>query len=161
MSVKTYYKKPVKVKSLQWNGKNLNDVAEFVGDCLGPIERRPDYKIRVRGKNDPRWLFVDIDVGDYIVQDLCGEFHIKSEKWFMEEFVSENTTILEIEKLRADREKLVEALRFYANGDCFNPDLDSRREEWDSDQCNADSDALFKGKLARTTLKELGEMEEE
>lgn len=60
--MKTYRKKPGQVQAVQWNGKNLEELQEFLGDALGPIERRPDYKPRVYGTN--------MNVNDYV---LCAE----------------------------------------------------------------------------------------
>jgi hypothetical protein len=85
MSVRTYYKKPEKIRAIQWTGDNLNEVSGFVGECLGPIERRPDYKLKVKGKNCPTWFWVDVDKGDYITLNESGEFHVKTEKWFWRE----------------------------------------------------------------------------
>lgn len=78
----------------------------------------------------------------------------------------------EIETLRANRKKLVAALRFYADLDNWIQEDDGVYDgktaiDWvDSESLNfvEDDDEdlrtdTFGGKLARTTLKELGEME--
>lgn len=43
-----YRKKPVVIEAAQWNGMNTQEIKDFVGDALGPLERRPDYDLTIR-----------------------------------------------------------------------------------------------------------------
>lgn len=57
--MKKYNRRAVEVQAVQWTGKNLDELIEFLGDALGPIERRIDYKPRVYGHN--------MNVSDYVM----------------------------------------------------------------------------------------------
>lgn len=80
-----YKRKVETVKAIQWNGKNLSEISDFLGEYLGPIERRPDYRPKVKGKNNNRHYWIDVDKGDFIYKDELG-FHVTSERWFFESF---------------------------------------------------------------------------
>jgi hypothetical protein len=85
MGMKRYIQRPVIIEAIQWTGKNLDELSSFLGDCLGPIERRMDYKPRIKGKNDERHFWVHLDIGDYIYRDELG-FHATSERWFFQSY---------------------------------------------------------------------------
>lgn len=80
-----YKTKPRFVEAIQWTGKNLDQFSHFLGDCLGPIERRMDYKPKIKGKNDERHFWVEVDTGDYVYKDELG-FHVTKERWFFESY---------------------------------------------------------------------------
>lgn len=82
---KKYQTRPETVEAIQWTGKNLEQLAAFLGECLGPIERRMDYKPRINGKNDANHYWIDLDRGDYVYKDDRG-FHATKERWFFQKF---------------------------------------------------------------------------
>jgi hypothetical protein len=71
MTVKRYRTKPCEIEAIQWTGKNLEEIAKFVGDALEPIERRPDYDLKIR---TPEGV-MKADRYDHIVKGLIGEFY--------------------------------------------------------------------------------------
>lgn len=75
-----YRKKPVVIEAIQWNGDNLNEIKEFVGESL-------DYSIIDTawevGKGAPYVLMKihtlegdhECTKGDYIIKGVQGEFY--------------------------------------------------------------------------------------
>ena len=75
-----YRKKPVVIEAVQWDGRNLEEIKEFVGDSL--IYEIFDAAWRV-GKGAPR-VYMEIKTlegthicseGDYIIKGVQGEFY--------------------------------------------------------------------------------------
>lgn len=86
MNIRTYYKKREAVKAIQWTGTNLHDLSRFLGDCLGPIERRMDYKPKIKGKNDATYFWIELGKGDWVYQSEDGIFHATRDKYFWQQF---------------------------------------------------------------------------
>lgn len=75
-----YRKKPVVIEAMQWNGCNLKEIKEFVGNCL--IYNISDAAWKV-GKGAPA-VYMEIKTlegnhkcsqGDYIIKGVQGEFY--------------------------------------------------------------------------------------
>ena len=75
-----YRKKPVVIEAVQWNGLNLEEIKEFVGDPL--IYEISDAAWKV-GKGAPT-VYMEIKTlegnhvcteGDYIIKGVQGEFY--------------------------------------------------------------------------------------
>ena len=75
-----YRKKPVVIEAVQWNGHNLEEIKEFVGDSL--IYEISDAAWKV-GKGAPA-VYMEIETlegnhvcsrGDYIIKGIQGEFY--------------------------------------------------------------------------------------
>lgn len=69
-----YRSKPVEIEAIQWDGKNLDEIINFVGNNLGPIERRPDYKLKIKTLESGHG-YHEVDKFDYIIKGLIGEFY--------------------------------------------------------------------------------------
>jgi hypothetical protein len=81
-----YRKKPVVIEAIQWTGRNINELADFLGDCLGPIERRPDYTPKIKGRNDATYFWVSIYPFDWVYKNSDGIFHVSTDKWFQNDY---------------------------------------------------------------------------
>lgn len=77
---KKYRTKPCEIEAIQWNGANLKEIKEFVGESL--IYNICDTAWEV-GKGRP-YVYVKIktlegdmnaSIGDYIIKGLRGEFY--------------------------------------------------------------------------------------
>jgi len=75
-----YRKKPVEVEALQWDGSNLHEMIEFVGDSLTYDILDTAWQV---GKGIPH-VFLTIKTlegdmkaskGDYIIKGVNGEFY--------------------------------------------------------------------------------------
>ena len=75
-----YRKKPIVIEAVQWNGRNLEEIKEFVGDPL--IYEISDAAWKV-GKGAPA-VYIEIKTlegnhicteGDYIIKGVQGEFY--------------------------------------------------------------------------------------
>jgi hypothetical protein len=67
--------KPVEKEAIQWTGKNLEEVYNFCGtENIGPIERRPDYDLKIKTLESGGGYHV-ADTGDWIIKGLRGEFY--------------------------------------------------------------------------------------
>ena len=75
-----YRKKPVVIEAVQWNGRNLEEIKEFVGESL--IYNISDAAWKV-GKGAPA-VYMEIEtlegnhkcsIGDYIIKGVQGEFY--------------------------------------------------------------------------------------
>jgi hypothetical protein len=72
--IKKYRKKPVVIEALnvEVGYRNLNEIIEFVGkDNLCPIERRPNYILKVKTLEGN----MAVHYGDYIIKGIKGEFY--------------------------------------------------------------------------------------
>lgn len=75
-----YRKKPVVIEAIQWNGNNLTEIKEFVGDSL--VYDIIDTAWQV-GKGKPHVLMkiktlegdMNASIGDYIIKGVDGEFY--------------------------------------------------------------------------------------
>ena len=69
-----FRKKPVVVEAIQAEigYKNLQDIITFVGeDNLCPIERRPDYILKIKTLEGD----MAVGFGDWIIKGIKGEFY--------------------------------------------------------------------------------------
>ena len=71
--IKKYRKKPVVIEALlvEINYKNLEDIQAFVGDKLCPIERHPNYILKIHTLEGDH----NVSFGDYIIKGVAGEFY--------------------------------------------------------------------------------------
>ena len=75
-----YRKKPVVIEAIQWNGDNLNEIKEFVGESLDYSIIDTAWKV---GKGAPYVLMKihtlegdhECTKGDYIIKGVQGEFY--------------------------------------------------------------------------------------
>ena len=75
-----YRKKPVVIEAIQWNGDNLNEIKEFVGESLDYSIIDTAWKV---GKGAPQVLMKihtlegdhECTKGDYIIKGVQGEFY--------------------------------------------------------------------------------------
>lgn len=86
-----YRKKPVVIEAVQWNGRNLEEIKEFVGDSL--IYEIFDVVWKV-GK-DASAVCMEIEtlegnhkcsIGDYIIKGVQGEFYPCKPDIFMQTY---------------------------------------------------------------------------
>lgn len=77
---KKYKTKPCEIEAVQWDGFNLKEISEFVGEssvnyistaAWQTIDKRTGIRMRI--KTLEGWL--DVSVGDYIIKGLAGEFY--------------------------------------------------------------------------------------
>lgn len=69
-----FRKKPVEVEALlvQPQYRNLEEIIAFVGDRnLCPIERRPDYVLKIKTLEGD----MSVGYGDWIIKGIQGEFY--------------------------------------------------------------------------------------
>ena len=75
-----YRKKPVVIEAVQWNGLNLQEVKDFVGDSLmyniydtawKVAEAAPIVNIKIKTLEGNMQVSVD----DYIIKGVQGEFY--------------------------------------------------------------------------------------
>ena len=75
-----YRKKPVEIEAIQWNGINLSEIKEFVGDSL--VYDIIDTAWQV-GKGKPHVLMkiktregdMDVSEKDFIIKGINGEYY--------------------------------------------------------------------------------------
>ena len=86
-----YRKKPVVIEAVQWNGLNLEEIKEFVGESL--IYEISDAAWKV-GKGAPA-VYMEIktlkgnhicSIGDYIIKGVQGEFYPCKPDIFMQTY---------------------------------------------------------------------------
>ena len=86
-----YRKKPVVIEAVQWNGLNLEEIKEFVGDSLIYEIRDAAWKV---GKGAPA-VYMEIktlegnhkcSIGDYIIKGVQGEFYPCKQDIFMQTY---------------------------------------------------------------------------
>ena len=64
-----YRTKPCEIEALEWNGHNLEEIKEFVGDSLGKGIPHINMKIKtLEGE-------MIASKGDFIIKGLRGEFY--------------------------------------------------------------------------------------
>ena len=75
-----YRKKPVEVEAIQWDGINLSEIKDFVGeslickiyDCAWEVNEAPvivELQIRTLEGN------MSVSIGDYVIKGVQGEFY--------------------------------------------------------------------------------------
>lgn len=77
-----YRKKPVVIEAIKWTGKNLTEIYEFAKDHIGPIERRLDYKLKLKTLNG----FVEVEKNEWIAKGVRGEFYPIADDIFEESY---------------------------------------------------------------------------
>lgn len=79
--IKTYCKKPIPVKALQWTGTNVKEVKDFVGKDIEFIYPTLDDSVIIAVLHT---LEGDMNVmlGAYIIQGVEGEFYACKEEIF-------------------------------------------------------------------------------
>ena len=65
--VKKYRKKPVIIESIQWTGKNLSEIDNFMG---GIVEIKVTTLVIHTLEGD-----MEASIGDYIIKGVNGEFY--------------------------------------------------------------------------------------
>ena len=75
MPVKQYRKRPVVIDAIQWDGTNLQECADFLGDAYGGAvaERHPGGKSQLTVKTLEGQHIADR--GDYIIRGVQGEHY--------------------------------------------------------------------------------------
>lgn len=77
-----YRKKPVVVEAVQWNGHNINEIREFVGQSL--VEYKEEIRTWMKNVVTIRTIAIEIrtlegtyhaSIGDYIIKGVQGEFY--------------------------------------------------------------------------------------
>lgn len=73
--IKTFRKKPVKIEGVLWDGENIEECKEFLGDSF--IGARTERHIGGR-----RYLTIEtlhgeaiVEKGDYILKSVMGDFY--------------------------------------------------------------------------------------
>ena len=64
---KKYRKKPVIIEAIQWNGKNLSEIDNFMGRI---VENKETILVIHTLEGD-----MEASIGDYIIKGLNGEFY--------------------------------------------------------------------------------------
>ena len=65
--IKKFRKKPFTIEAIQWNGKNLSEIDNFVG---GSIANKSTILIIHTLEGD-----MEASIGDYIIKGVNGEFY--------------------------------------------------------------------------------------
>lgn len=65
--IKKYRKKPVAIEAIQWNGKNLSEIDNFMG---GTVENKGTTLVIHTLEGD-----MEASIGDYIIKGVNGEFY--------------------------------------------------------------------------------------
>lgn len=83
--IKTYIKRPIPVKALQWNGINLSECKEFCGGALSASYPTLDDSVVILTIHT---LEGDMNVSfrDYIIQGIDGEFYPCRESIFLKTY---------------------------------------------------------------------------
>lgn len=83
--IKTYRKKPIPIKALQWTGTNAKEVKEFVGKDIEFVYPTMDDSVVIATLHT---LEGDMNVllGAYIIQGVKGEFYACKEDVFKETY---------------------------------------------------------------------------
>lgn len=70
-----YVKKPVEIEAIQWNGSNLDECVEFLGDSYAgyAAERRMDGRKEITVKTLEGQHIASN--GDYLIKGIAGEFY--------------------------------------------------------------------------------------
>lgn len=64
--IKTYRKKPAIIEAIQWTGKNLSEIDNFMG---GIVENKGAIVIHTLEGD------MEAPIGDYIIKGVNGEFY--------------------------------------------------------------------------------------
>lgn len=65
--IRKYRKKPVIIKAIQWTGKNLSEIDDFMGRT---VENKGAALVIHTLEGD-----MEASIGDYIIKGLNGEFY--------------------------------------------------------------------------------------
>lgn len=65
--IKKYRKKPVTIEAIQWDGKNLSKIHDFMG---GEVENKGTTLVIHTLEGD-----MEASIGDYIIKGVNGEFY--------------------------------------------------------------------------------------
>lgn len=65
--IKKYKKKPVTIEAIQWTGKNLSEIDNFMG---GTVENKGATLVIYTLEGD-----MEASIGDYIIKGVNGEFY--------------------------------------------------------------------------------------
>jgi hypothetical protein len=66
--IKKYIKNPIPIEAVQWNGENIKEIADFIGEYTGEIRGGSLYIKTIEGD-----MFAPI--GSYIIKGVNGEFY--------------------------------------------------------------------------------------
>lgn len=77
---RTFVKRPVVIQAIRWNGNNIRELSEFMGEKLpnGTLERRFDI---YGDTSNPDLVIFTLEgdhhasVGDWIIRGIQGEFY--------------------------------------------------------------------------------------
>jgi len=88
---KKYMKKPLEVEAIQWNSINLSEIEEFVGENLVYDINDSAWKLNVAAPTVEMIIKtlegnMKINVGDYIVKGINGEFYPVKEDIFLKTY---------------------------------------------------------------------------
>ena len=62
-----FRKKPVEIEAVEWNGKNVNEVRDFIGKWTKVVDR----KLRIETLEGAMYA----TEGDWIIKGIKGEFY--------------------------------------------------------------------------------------
>ena len=65
--IKKYRKKPVIIEAIQWTGKNLSEIDDFIGET---VENKGTTLVIHTLEGD-----MEASIGDYIIKGVNGEFY--------------------------------------------------------------------------------------
>ena len=87
MDAKTYVKRPIRIKALQWTGHNPKEMIEFGGADLNGASKltivenssyspnskaEGQYRLKIETLEGTMWA----SIGDYIIKGVQGEFDV-------------------------------------------------------------------------------------
>lgn len=81
MEAKKYRKKPVVIEAIQWNGRNLSEVKEFVGEAMERKIGRWIETKKIDGVMTEEIIIHTLegdmraDLNDFIIKGVNGEFY--------------------------------------------------------------------------------------
>lgn len=78
--VKMYVKKPIPIAVIQWTGENIDEVNDFMGNCVVDKCKNTLSVCTLEGE---LWAFV----GDYILKGVNGEFYPCKEEIFKKTYI--------------------------------------------------------------------------
>ena len=73
--VKTYKKKPVKIKAIKWTGENFDKVKEFGGKDISLDEDTNELIIKTLEDGKKGQAKHVATIGDFVIQGVQGEFY--------------------------------------------------------------------------------------
>ena len=145
-----FIKKPIEIEAIQWNGWNLQEIKEFVGDSLvyeyydaaWEVSKGPamvDMKIKtLEGK-------MQVSVGDYIIKGVKGEFYPCKPDIFVMTYEAKTEIIVsvnEAEQLKKEIERLNIILEDYA---CRYGKVTREKHEVTNKVVNIVADLIWQG----------------